>query len=235
MGQIKAEGRERGRGGAKGDWAPDPQSRCCRKLSRAVRELGPPTADRDAGWSRPRPQHPHFPTPRSPQRARGAAGSGRRQGAGRGPRAAGSEAPGPICGAQGVVHWAVLSPLAESFPAVSPAPSKSAPQSSSAPVLLPSSPDTGGSRACGLRRGRAGAEPQPARLPREKVVALGSSSPSDSWGVLPSLHAEGGCRKAPPPYPRGPRDSLARRCRAGRCRDGRPRPLSGGVLGGVRS
>ena len=88
MGQIKAEGRERGRGGAEEDWAPDPQSRGCRKLSRAVREPGPPTADRDAGWSRPRPQHPHFPTPRSPQRARGAAGSGRRQGAGRGPRGA---------------------------------------------------------------------------------------------------------------------------------------------------
>ena len=109
------------------------------------------------------------------------------------------------------------------------------PLSPSAPVLLSPFPDAGGSRACGLRWGRVGAEPRPARLLRDRVVQA-RPSPSIPWGVLPSLRAKGGVRKpslAPPPrhlIPGVPRDSLARSCRAGRCRDVRPRQPRG--LGG---
>ena len=85
------------------------------------------------------------------------------------------------------------------------------PLSPSAPVLLSPFPDAGGSRACGLRWGRVGAEPRPARLLRDRVVQA-RPSPSIPWGVLPSLRAKGGVRKPSlppyppprPPYSRGP-------------------------------
>lgn len=53
-------------------------------------------------------------------------------------------------------------PPAESCPTVSPAWSRSAPQSSTAPGLLPGSPDTGDSRGYPLHGGRVGSGPQPA-------------------------------------------------------------------------
>lgn len=113
--------------------------------------------------------------------------------------------------------------LAESFPAVSPAASRSAPRCSPAPGLRPPPP-------------AASVWNPPIHLPAGESCRSRLVFALLPMGILPSLPAEGCGRKAPPSHPRGSPDSLAGR--AGRqvqgwqapTAQGSARPQSGPVL-----
>ena len=129
-----------------------------------------------------------------------------------------------------MAHWAVLSPPAESSLAVSPASSVSALQSLSAcsPLSFP--------RRWGFQGVRTPLGPRrrgtPASPPSEgQSCGPGSSFPFDSLGGSSFSPRQGRRQEAPRHLiPGVPQDSLARSCRAGRCRDVRPRQPGG--LGG---
>ena len=118
----------------------------------------------------------------------------------RGARAAGSKAPGASCGARGVVHGAVLSPLAESFLVVSPASSVSTPQSLSA-CSPPSFPRRWGFQGVrtplGPRRRGTPASPHS----EGQSCGPGSSFPFDSPGGSSFSPRQGRRQEALPPDP----------------------------------